>query len=387
MPSMIVEVSAVSFSLKNAGGGERFPTEFYKELKKHEKAMFCYSSNEKQLIDDGAILIPSNFYKFKNIITEVNPIPTLDSIKVIKKFLVDYENEIEFLHIHNLRTAMSTIWLLLLIKYKPKKLRVVLTDHNARFFPFPKLTVRPVDYYAPVSEISNEILQKLDKKPSFILPAFVSSYFQEKSYRLNFTERDIDLLFLGRIVPWKGVDKVIRVGVKLMKRGEVGIKIVIAGRAFDQNYLHQLKKIVLENNLEGIVEFILNPTDDEIVSLYTRTKIHILFSVTKDMYGQHHPYPELNPSTIVEASMCGTPTIVSSAPGLKEHVVDEHTGYIIPMNDLELATSRVLLLIHNEDKWNLMSQNAYEKAVRTGTLPSVVKKFRSNLDKIRNGNL
>lgn len=384
---MIVEVTAVPFSIKNAGGGERFPTEFYKELKKYEETMFCYSSKEGEFIDDSSMLIPGNFYKFKNIITEVNPIPTFDTIKTIKNFLNYYENEIEFLHIHNLRTAMSTIWLLLLLKKKPKNLRIILTDHNARFFPFPKLSIRPVDYYAPVSTISDKILQELNKKPSFILPTFVSSTFQGKSLQLDFIQRDIDLLFLGRIVPWKGVDKVIQIGEKLIRKRDGGVKIVIAGRVSDQNYLNQLKRLVLTKHLEEKIEFDLDPTDDAIASLYARAKVHILFSVTKDIFGQIHHYPELNPATIAEASICGTPSIVSSAPGLKEQIVDGHDGYIIPEDDLELATTRILSLINDRDGWGLMSQNAYKNAVNTRTLVSIVRKFRSNLDKIRNGEL
>lgn len=384
---MILEVTAVSFSLKNAGGGERFPTEFYKELKKNEKVIFCYSSKERELIDDTSILIPSKFLKLNNIITEVNPIPTIDSIKAIKRLLNEYEKELEFIHIHNLRTAMSTLWLLLLLKRRTKNLKVILTDHNAKFFPFPKLTVKPVDYYAPVSKISDEILQRYGRKPLFILPISASSTFQAKSFRLDFMHRDIDLLFLGRIVPWKGVDKVISIAEKLIRQGDSKVKVVIAGRAFDQNYLNLLKTMVYNKNLNENVEFIINPNDDEIHSLYARSKVHILFSVTYDLYGRLHQFPELNPTTIVEASMSGTPTIVSDPPRLKEQVFECHTGYIAPENDSDLATSKISFLIHKKKTRETMSQNAFEYAIKERTLSSVVEKFQSDLNKIRNGNL
>ena len=52
----------------------------------------------------------------------------------------------------------------------------------------------------------------------------------------------------------------------------------------------------------------------------------------------------------MEAAACGTPTIASDVPGLRDSVVNGRTGFLVPHGDVEILSRRIEELLEDEEK-------------------------------------
>ena len=257
----ILEVLPVKFGGEFSGGGERFPTLFANRLGVEEQVITCHSQLGKVTNNKKEFTVPAHFWKIHPFLNPNNPIPSLKNTAQISKFLKQNSKDIEFIHVHNLRTAMSTTWSILMKLVKDLHSVNILTDHGAIFFPLPKVPLSVFDYYAPVSKFSNNILQSIIPKPFFVTPTAVADDFTKEFKIQNFHDRGIDLLFVGRIAPWKRVESLILIAEHLLKENQgIDSKIVIAGRVVDDGYLSFLKSEIKKRNLERNIDLIFNPS-------------------------------------------------------------------------------------------------------------------------------
>jgi glycosyltransferase involved in cell wall biosynthesis len=138
------------------------------------------------------------------------------------------------------------------------------------------------------------------------------------------------LLYLGRLKRYKRIDIVLR-ALALLRGGGTDARLLVAGKGDD---LPRLRSVADKLGLGDIVDFLGYVSQDEKVRLLRRSWIHLLTS-PKEGWG----------ISILEASACGTPTIASDSPGLRDAVVDGRTGVLVPhgdVNALSKAISRML---------------------------------------------
>ena len=60
----------------------------------------------------------------------------------------------------------------------------------------------------------------------------------------------------------------------------------------------------------------------------------------------------------LEAAACGTPTIASDVPGLRDSVVDGRTGFLVPHGDVEALTQRIEELLGDVEKRTRLGRGA-----------------------------
>jgi glycosyltransferase involved in cell wall biosynthesis len=138
------------------------------------------------------------------------------------------------------------------------------------------------------------------------------------------------VLYLGRLKRYKGIDLILRATARLRKTGTT-LRLLIAGKGDD---LPRLRRLGEKLELGDTVDFLGYVPEEEKVRLLRRSWTHILTS-PKEGWG----------ISILEASACGTPTIASDSPGLRDAVVDGRTGVLVPHGDvtaLSEAISRLL---------------------------------------------
>ncbi|WP_019507056.1 glycosyltransferase family 4 protein [Pleurocapsa sp. PCC 7319] len=70
---------------------------------------------------------------------------------------------------------------------------------------------------------------------------------------------------------------------------------------------------------------------------------------------------EALPCTIIEAMRAGLPVVVSDVGGVKEIVIDNETGYVIPRNDTEKLRQKLSYLIDNDQERSRMGKLARQK--------------------------
>lgn len=130
------------------------------------------------------------------------------------------------------------------------------------------------------------------------------------------------LAYVGRLKRYKGVDVVLRAVARVAReRPAEPVRLVVAGRGDDDE---RLERIAAELGIEALVEFRGYVSEEEKISLLRRAWANV-YPSPKEGWG----------ITNVEAAACGTPSLASDAPGLRESVVDGETGRLVPHGDVD----------------------------------------------------
>jgi glycosyltransferase involved in cell wall biosynthesis len=142
------------------------------------------------------------------------------------------------------------------------------------------------------------------------------------------------VLFVGRLLPHKGIDVLIRALPP-------GVPLRIVGRPYHDEYLALLHRLA-----EGKqVTFVTDATDEQILGFYRSAAVSVLPSVNHTVYGDYTPLPELLGFTAMEAMACGAPVVVSRVGGMHHVVDDGTTGYLVPPGDPEALGERLQRLL------------------------------------------
>ena len=128
------------------------------------------------------------------------------------------------------------------------------------------------------------------------------------------------ILYLGRLKRYKRIDVILRAVARLVAEGS-GVRAILAGTGDARAGLERLRdRLGLQDRVEmpGFVD------EEEKRRLFRRAWAHVLTS-PKEGWG----------ITVMEAAACGTPTVASDAPGLRDSVVDGRTGVLVPHGDVD----------------------------------------------------
>lgn len=130
--------------------------------------------------------------------------------------------------------------------------------------------------------------------------------------------RQKQILFVGRLLPHKGVDLLIRSFTKLESPGW---KLRIVGRPQNASFFSKLKQLA-----EGFaVEFETNLSDDAVIDAYQQAAVTVLSSIGG---ATGSPAPELMGFTVLESLACGTPVVCSDSGPMREFIEEGSTGWV-----------------------------------------------------------
>ena len=134
--------------------------------------------------------------------------------------------------------------------------------------------------------------------------------------------RDGGALFVGRILPHKGIDYLIR-GLP------PGMPLTIVGPQPHRETAAMLAALANGRN----VTFREAIDDEQLVREYRRARCIVLPSVYRSSIGTETAVPELLGQTLLEGMACETPAICTNVASLPEVVDDGVTGFVVPAND------------------------------------------------------
>lgn len=157
------------------------------------------------------------------------------------------------------------------------------------------------------------------------------------------------ILYLGRLKRYKRVDLPIQALARLRDDG-VTARLIVAGTGDRADSLRALRDRL---GLRDAVEFRGFVTEQEKLELFRRAWAHVLTS-PKEGWG----------ITNLEAAACGTPTVASDAPGLRDSVVDGETGFIVPHGDVVALAGRLRVIVEDPALRERLGQGAYRFAQR-----------------------
>ena len=178
--------------------------------------------------------------------------------------------------------------------------------------------------------------------------------------RLGLPQDEIILLQLGRMVPRKGIDNVIRSLASLdCQRRHIRL-LVVGGDAnlAEQKgtELFRLRQVAIEAGVQAAVTFTGQRKRDELKYYYSAAD---LFITT--------PWYEPFGITPLEAMACGTPVIGADVGGIKYSVADGVTGRLVPPNDPDALAGAVDSLLANPQALTAMGAQAISRVKRLFT--------------------
>jgi glycosyltransferase involved in cell wall biosynthesis len=156
-------------------------------------------------------------------------------------------------------------------------------------------------------------------------------------------------LYLGRLKKYKRVDLILRAAARLREEGQE-LRLVIAGKGDQRGALEQMSH---ELAISDIVEFAGFVTEEQKRTLFRRSWVHVLTS-PKEGWGISN----------LEAAACGTATVASDSPGLRDSVRDGETGYLVPHGDIDALAQRLRAILQDTTLRDRLGGNAHEFAAR-----------------------
>lgn len=185
------------------------------------------------------------------------------------------------------------------------------------------------------------------------------------------------ILQLGRIVPRKGIDNVIR-AMSRIKRTSVPARLVVVGGETDtldadmNPEIARLQKIAAEENIQDMITFTGRKQRDILKYYYAAADVFITT-----------PWYEPFGITPLESMACGTPVIGSAVGGIKYTVEDGKSGYLVPPNDPDALAVRIFELLHAPELRAKMAESAIKRVHSLFTWTKVTDMIVALYEKVR----
>ncbi|MHA1251360.1 MAG: glycosyltransferase family 4 protein [Candidatus Helarchaeota archaeon] len=178
---------------------------------------------------------------------------------------------------------------------------------------------------------------------------------------------NITILSLCRLVPWKGVDILIKAFYQVrekLKTRELKnkLKLIIGGSGPIKK---ELEKLALNLGISDYIEFSGYINSEELVDYYSKADIFVLPS--KRNY-------EGFPIVLLEAMASKTPVIATNSGGVPELIKHKINGLLSKMDDINSLADNILLLVNNKNLRIKLAENGYY-SVQEYNITNYLKKF------------
>jgi D-inositol-3-phosphate glycosyltransferase len=164
--------------------------------------------------------------------------------------------------------------------------------------------------------------------------------------KLGLTEEKI-LLFVGRIDPLKGIDKLIKTIPLLTNQGKIKL-VVVGGDENSRAELKELKKLANELNVSNLIDFRGLIKQEQLPYFYSAADVCVVPS-----------YYESFGLVPLESLACGTPVVATDVGGLKHIIRPDENGYIIKDNSPENLANVIAFVLND-----LSSDNETRMTIR-----------------------
>lgn len=317
------------------GGGERYPVELARAIARRVDCKLVTFGARASSYRDGPLdvtVLP------RTVLLRGHP------AHPVGRGLMRALRGADVVHGHHLRAASTRIAALAGL---PARRQTVVTDHGLGPG-WPRVDAHLFHWFLPVSRYSASILKCPASRTTVVYGGADTVKF-----RPGGGPRQGGILFVGRLTPHKGIDRLIQAVPE-------GATLTIVGtsdhdrRPPERDYPALLRR--LASTLD--VTFLNHVDDAELPALYRRARVVVLPSVHTTCYGKHIAIPELLGLTLLEAMASGTPVIASNVGGLPEVVVDGATGFIVEPGDVETLRERLELLLGDDLLARQMGDNA-----------------------------
>lgn len=172
--------------------------------------------------------------------------------------------------------------------------------------------------------------------------------------QLGISDRDVVITFVGRLVPGKGVDLLVRAFAELTTITNQSIKLCLVGEG---ELKRSLIGLVKELGIEKNVCFVGYVPHDRVPQLHSITDIFVLPSIP-----QRHNIEQF-PNALLEAIASGLPCVVFDIPaGFKDYIQDSINGIMIKDISHQALAHGLSVLVQDSGLRSQLGQRARQTA-------------------------
>jgi D-inositol-3-phosphate glycosyltransferase len=174
------------------------------------------------------------------------------------------------------------------------------------------------------------------------------------------------ILQLGRMVPRKGIDNVIKATSLFLSKRDMPIRLLIVGGESEHACplqtpeIGRLREIAAAAGMLDKVTFAGRKNRSLLRYYYNAADLFI-----------STPWYEPFGITPLEAMACGIPVIGANVGGIKYSVEHDKTGFLVPANDPEILAERIWEIMCNPSLQRAFKTNAIQRAHQLFTWESV----------------
>jgi glycosyltransferase involved in cell wall biosynthesis len=323
------------------GGGERYPLELARALASEvDCELITFGRQAYRKREPGGLrlrTLPAVSFLYSHPAHPVAPrlLPILALARA------------DVIHTHHMRSTPSRLAALIA---RARRQPIVVTDHGLQGSDWAGFLPRLFDRFLLVSAYSACELGAPPARTRLIYGgAAPHRYAPDESLQRQ------GVLFVGRLTPHKGVDR-------LIEALPPGAKLIVAGSAGhdplppERDYPTLLRQLATGRD----VDFLGPVPDDVLPSLYRQTAVLVLPSVHRTCYGRDVRVSELLGLVVLEAMASGTPVVCSRLGGLSEVVQHGVTGFLVEPGNIAELRERLAELLHNPALARRLGRNARE---------------------------
>lgn len=200
------------------------------------------------------------------------------------------------------------------------------------------------------------------------------------SIRLGLDPNEKIILQLGRMVPRKGVEDVIRGTSLLLKRKKFPVRLLVVGGESEDPCpvktpeIGRLQCIADQEGISDRVTFVGRRGRNLLKYYYNAA--HVFVST---------PWYEPFGITPLEAMACGVPVVGTNVGGIKYSVEHEKTGFLVPVHEPEVLARRMLEILENPVVSKDLGLRAVRRVNRLFTWEIVTREIADLYEKINAG--
>lgn len=309
---------------------------------KHDNVQISYLKKPKSIISQYLYFYFFNFRNFKkycfenkiNIVSAKDPIAGFIPI-VYKKF---YDNNIKIIIEHH------GDFLDLLLNQRKFNFKFFIKIITIRISEF---TYKNCDFIRGVEKTYTEKLARKYNKKYHYFPAWVDyTIFKKDNLNRN------NFLFIGNIIPRKGVDFIIKNFNNFSLKNNFKEKLLIVGENQNSDYFNKCIDLIKRNKINNI-EFLGKKSQDEISYLLSSSRLLIMASNYEGL-----------PRVLIESGLCATPSLATDIQGIKEPFGSDGGTLIYELNNSVQFESQLKTFVSDEDFENELQNKAHSLAIK-----------------------
>lgn len=263
---------------------------------KHDSVHILYLKKPKLIMSQYLYFYFFNFRNFKKYCTE-NKIDVVSAKDPIAGFIpILYKK----LYNKNIKIIIEHHgdFLNLLFNQRKSNFKFLIKIIGTKISEF---TYRNCDFIRGVEKTYTEKLAKKYNKNFHYFPAWVDyTIFKKDNLDRN------NFLFIGNIIPRKGVDFIIKNFINFTLNNNFNEKLLIVGENPNSDYFKKCIELIEQNEIKNI-EFLGKKSQEEISYLLSSSRLLIMASNYEGL-----------PRVLIESGLCSTPSLATNIQGIKE---------------------------------------------------------------------